>query len=357
MRKQLLWSIVSLFLLSLLSIHVCAQSGLHEAVRKGDPEKTKELLAKKAKVNAFDEQDMSPLMICAETGNTEIAQILLDHKAKVNSRNKSKKTALMIAAEKGHESMLKLLLDHGAKTDYQDKNGLSALMLSAYEGHLKCCALLVLGGAKMELKDHSGNTALVFAIEQGHYKITEYLLGKGANPNTRDNINSSALIYAVRQGSMETIQLLVENGANMLLMEEGPFLFTALMYAAETENMEAVEYLIQKEELLLQGPDSAFINYKRGQAMIIAANKGNFEMLRFFVEHGTYIDAYNRNGYTALMYAVFNEHDDIAYYLIEKGANVNAKHLYGKTALDLAKSDAMKKALLNAGAKHGYEVY
>ena len=42
--------------------------------------------------------------------------------------------------------------------------------------------------------------------------------------------------------------------------------------------------------------------------------------------------------------------------LLEKGADVNAKDKYGKTPLDVAHTNEIKKLLLDNGAKYGNEL-
>ena len=42
---------------------------------------------------------------------------------------------------------------------------------------------------------------------------------------------------------------------------------------------------------------------------------------------------------------------EIVKYLVEKGANVNIKDNHGRTALDLAETEEIKKVLRKAGAK------
>ena len=51
------------------------------------------------------------------------------------------------------------------------------------------------------------------------------------------------------------------------------------------------------------------------------------------------------------MNASYNGHLKIVKFLIENGADINIKNNDGKTALDLAKTEEIKKVLRKAGAK------
>jgi ankyrin repeat protein len=62
------------------------------------------------------------------------------------------------------------------------------------------------------------------------------------------------------------------------------------------------------------------------------------------------VDAKDRNGWTALMWAADEGQTDVARQLLEKGADVNSKDKKGRTALMLAGSQWTMKLLLEKGA-------
>lgn len=90
-------------------------------------------------------------------------------------------------------------------------------------------------------------------------------------------------------------------------------------------------------------------------ALLDAAYTGDFNGAQTSVATGAEIDATNLDGWTPLMFAVKNGHDNIALYLIEKGADVRRKTSteIGSTVLDFA-ADGKKlnviDAILNKGA-------
>ena len=59
--------------------------------------------------------------------------------------------------------------------------------------------------------------------------------------------------------------------------------------------------------------------------------------MKYLVENGADANAKDDNGRTALMDASYNGHLEIVKYLVENGADVNVKNDQGKTALDIAK--------------------
>lgn len=72
----------------------------------------------------------------------------------------------------------------------------------------------------------------------------------------------------------------------------------------------------------------------------IAVDDGNLPMLRRMIEDGANVNAKDRVGITALMYAAFDKRKDVVDLLIEKGANVNATGVDNVTAL-MAATDSI----------------
>jgi ankyrin repeat protein len=58
--------------------------------------------------------------------------------------------------------------------------------------------------------------------------------------------------------------------------------------------------------------------------------------VKLLLKQGTYINAHNNSGRTALIWAVYENEPEIAQLLIDAGADVNARDEKGETALELA---------------------
>jgi len=73
-------------------------------------------------------------------------------------------------------------------------------------------------------------------------------------------------------------------------------------------------------------------------AGIFAVEKGDSGVVAFLVEHGADVNAKDNNGITPLMYAVEKGDSEVVAFLVEHGAKVNAKDNYGDTPISYARS-------------------
>ncbi|MEM4626579.1 MAG: ankyrin repeat domain-containing protein [Candidatus Bilamarchaeaceae archaeon] len=88
--------------------------------------------------------------------------------------------------------------------------------------------------------------------------------------------------------------------------------------------------------------------------LIEAANTGNAELVKRLIERGADVNAKTGWGKTALMRAAMGGHTETAKLLIERGADVNAKSNNGETALMYALVKGhpeIAELLRKAGAK------
>ena len=104
------------------------------AVRRGDIEAVKELLAKGADTNTGDSQfGVSPLSWAALLGQTEIAELLIQNGADVNGRDRDGGTALHGAAFLGHVDTAELLVRKGADVNATNDKGETSLYVMAVD--------------------------------------------------------------------------------------------------------------------------------------------------------------------------------------------------------------------------------
>jgi ankyrin repeat protein len=84
---------------------------------------------------------------------------------------------------------------------------------------------------------------------------------------------------------------------------------------------------------------------KKYTALMVASREGDFRLAEWLIERGANVNAKTPDGHTALMYASYNRFPEIVRLLISRGARVNLKSIQGHTALsEVLESD--KKVII-----------
>jgi ankyrin repeat protein len=98
-------------------------------------------------------------------------------------------------------------------------------------------------------------------------------------------------------------------------------------------------------------PELNTLDAQGGFPLYGAAAGGHYESTKDLLERGADASMRTRFQWTALHWAVANEHPRVVELLLSYGADVNAVSDTGKTVLSMAKSEGMKEVLRAAGAK------
>eukprot|EP01114_Cavostelium_apophysatum_P013776 TRINITY_DN3414_c0_g1_i1.p1 TRINITY_DN3414_c0_g1~~TRINITY_DN3414_c0_g1_i1.p1 ORF type:complete len:598 (-),score=111.98 TRINITY_DN3414_c0_g1_i1:37-1830(-) len=102
-----------------------------------------------------------------------------------------------------------------------------------------------------------------------------------------------------------------------------------LFYAANIGDMELLRQFIEEEKVDINSKGDDDVT-----ALHWAAYKGHFEIARYLVEHGAEIDVPNRSElHTPLMWACIGGYIRIVYFLLQHGADVNKVDSRGYNAL------------------------
>jgi ankyrin repeat protein len=180
---------------------------LHQAIREGDPEAVKSLLAEGADVNGFDtELYETPLMAALRHRQLDILVLLLeagaDPMVEAEGFENAGETAFVAAAREGspwalrillqakarpsdrdaallagcaHPAVVRVALENGARPNAKGERGISPLACAAAAGALESVTLLLEAGADPHAKADDGSTALGRALEGGHEEVAEAL--------------------------------------------------------------------------------------------------------------------------------------------------------------------------------------
>jgi ankyrin repeat protein len=168
------------------------------------------------------------------------------------------------------------------------------------------------------------------AVVRDQYRDVMTWLLRGFNPNTSDEYGRTGLTLAMRQESWRVVDtLLLAPGIDLnLANRQGE---TPLMMAAIKGNLELVQKLVER---------GADINREGWAPLHYAASAGlehSVAIASYLLEHSAYIDAASPNGSTPLMLAAQYSSEAMVKLLLEEGADVSLRNQQGQTAVDFAR--------------------
>ncbi len=172
------------------------------------------------------------------------------------------------------------------------------------------------------------------AVMSANKQLTHLLLERGALADTPNGNGNTALMQATYQGLPDIALLLLEKGANINAKNnEG---WTPLMTAA------MAEYTNTQSQTLSPDSNQQWIQHQQQQRILQLKIQERHNITQFLLNNGANIDARDNQGRTALMYACWHWSADglIGYsgathatLLMERGADVYAKDRDGRTPL------------------------
>ena len=236
--------------------------------------------------------------------------------------------------------LIKFLLDNGANFSINTEDGMTTFHMVCVltndkkdiltkRKHIALIELFLEKGVDIDIRDSRGLTVLHNACNNdsdNDIEFIEYLIDKGADVNLPNSEGETPLIIAINNGNLELVKLLLDKGADVNLPNsEGE---TPLHLAINNGNLELVELLLDK------GADVNIPNSKGRTPLLIAAKKGYNKIVQLLIKK-VYADvnASYKDGNTLLHIAAMNNHIELVFKLIEKGANMNIKNKKGKTPL------------------------
>ena len=223
------------------------------------------------------------------------------------SRNRSQQVReIMNAAANGDTKKVIQLLDNGLNVnvtfppDESEFSGMTAVMVASLHGYPELVEALIKRGADVNLKRYVGDTALMFAARTGNEKTVNALLRAGANPNAQvmsphagEITPLTSAINSDAPNRVEIAKLLI--GAKAEINPKGDFVASPLLSAVE--DLEMVKLLIASGAKVNQQ------NFRGATPLMIAAGAGTPAVVRYLLEKGADVNARDREGNTVLAYA------------------------------------------------------
>ena len=267
------------------------------------------LVQKGANISNLDVNENSMLHTAVVTLNLDIINYAITHKCPVNQ--------LSVA---GLSPLHQVCLVNKYSNDECDN-----LLLPILE-------VLVSAGAEINAQAIDGTTVLHHCVHALNDRVFKFLLKHGANVGTEDNF-SRTLIHSAARNKNEHItnilRVLMEKGANINAQDK--YGYTALHHAAICRNTNAAKSLLECGSNVL----SKFFENKL-QPLHLASRRGDLEMIHVLVEAGADINGKDIYGATPLHYAIIDGMPDITETLIKCGADMESTDQLGQTPFTLA---------------------
>ena len=225
-------------------------------------------------------------------------------------------------------------------------DGNTPLMNQVNDGNKAKVEQLIAGGADVNAKNARGFAPLNWGIYQSSLsrEVVELLIDAGADVNAQDDTDGLTALHGaiyVDMG-MDMVTLLVDKGADVnLTTKKG---WTPLHYAVDMENLDAVRLLVDRgaasnvknqegwtpfsRAALYGRTDMTQLFLAKGadtSSLHMAAFTGDLSRVRELIETGTDIDTKDEFGWTALFWAACSGQTNVAEFLIENKADLNAQ--------------------------------
>lgn len=178
--------------------------------------------------------------------------------------------------------------------------------------------------------DKYGYTGIMVGIRYcDDIEILKKVFESGINVNYSEHAFETCLSLAVKREEIPFINYLFEKGAQ--LDKSDDYRKNTLLNAADTvQNIEVFDTLIENGASL---NDKSSSNVTHLMRSIISNNKVGFD---YFLKKTVDLEEQDVDGYTALMYACFNNNIDMVKALHKQGCNLNTQDkIFGGTALHI----------------------
>jgi len=270
-------------------------------------------------------------------------------------------TALVEAVEHRDHETVRTLVAQQVDVNASQPDGGTALHWAAHWDDADTADLLIRAGAHVNAVNELGVSPLELACANGSAAMVERLLAAGANPHAALPTGETALMSCARTGSVDAVQALLARGATVNATESGRGQ-TALMYAVAEKRSAVAGVLIEK------GADIHARSTGGFTPLMFAARAGDVDSARMLLAAGANVNETAIDGNSPLLVAAASmvaitgsdyrlvvtasDHEALAIFLLDNGADPTEADSFGLTALHAA-VETGKRSLLQALLAHG----
>ena len=293
------------------------QTPLHLAMKALHQNVVMLLIQQRADVNARDASFQTPLHIGAVLGNTAMCNHLLNEGAQLDSREAQSKTPLHLACEAGHYDLVQMMLDC-SELNPTSMTFLTAFFAAVEYGHVRICESFFSHGLKLRELRKDSYRPLTLAAKSGCLAIVDLMIQEDCDTDARDEKGWNALHFASYHGHYRIIEQLIASNVSAeatTLRKETP-----LLIAVKGAHFAVAERLLRSDSSLLNVEDE-----QCQQPVHHAVRAGSIEIFNLLLSNGGKINGENRFGWRPIHVAIAYGHHTLVERLLQEGANIEEK--------------------------------
>ena len=192
-------------------------------------------------------------------------------------------------------------------------------------GTLILAAVLTSGWAHAQTD--SQIAAITSATKFDDVRQVRSMIDKGMSPNQKDPRGMPILMVAIQENSLKTVDYLI-NAKGIDLNQPNMTDETPLMFAALYGQLAEVKALVDQKQVPVNRPGWSPLHY--------ACTNGHYDIALFLLDKGAAVDARSPNETTPLMMAIRAGNIQLARLLLDRGADIRLRNQQGYSAIDAA---------------------
>jgi ankyrin repeat protein len=331
MKKSVITALAAILVLAApLAQILRGAEDLGAVFESGDTARILEMLAADPQLLKADMgAGMTPLHYGVYYGYVSVVDYALKHGVDLNLKDKRGLTPVWFAVSGSRPAVLRKLIALGADLSAKNQQGDDMLFRAALAGNAEVFGILLESGFKPDARNAWGATPIVYALRGGALDIVKVLRAKGVELKAPDEAGFTLLHQAVFSGKADAIHYLLDNGIDVDTKNGAGQ--TPLMLAVDFGNPDGAR------ALAMRGADVNTADANGQTPFLTAVKKGRSDLIGLFLDKGADLKAVDaRTGKTVLLEAALRGHSDVVSALLARGAEKNVKDKNGYTALSYA---------------------
>ena len=181
--------------------------------------------------------------------------------------------------------------------------------------------------APLSAQTDSQIAAITKAATFDDVREVKSLIDKGMSPNQKDPKGMPILMLAIQEKSMKTVDYLI-NAKGIDLNQTNNTNETPLMFASLYGMLPEVKILVNQKEVPVNRSGWTPLHY--------ACTNGHLDIALFLLDKGAAVDAPSPNETTPIMMAIRAGNIQLVRLLLDRGADIRIRNQQGFSAIDVA---------------------